>query len=500
MAITLRAAGTVATGTTSVAVSRPTGTSTGDLLVAYILDHATSGSTTAPTGWTRQGGVAGTGGRFQVFTAIVGSGGLTGTSWTWSSLTTRSEGVIVGFIGVDSGVPLDVAVSARLNASGTVGTTSITPVSANNMVVSAYAALASGSTLTSPTLATGPTIAQAVYGANSTFCAIEVANGVQSVAGATGVSSITMGTAGANAAILLSLKPAAKVTLTGATSSSAAGTVTKSADGGVSLSGALISGVLGVLVASAAASVTLSGAASSSSSGFLTASGLASVSVTGATSAALPGINSASGDAEAQVSGSSNASFPGNVVSQGDSSQTITGVSGQADSGLVAATGFSGVSANVDVSGSSSTAFAGVVVLSADGTSVIEGSSVEAESGSDDGPDDALLAAGDADTAVFGTQVQVGAGSVSASVFVPTEWMYEFVSSSLIDMVGNDIYPDEYRSLAAGLVQGRLISTWYAGERKDLQGWINLWTERSPEFARYMEQASPIPPKINNSV
>ncbi len=44
MAITFRAAGTVGTAaTTSVSLSQPTGTTTGDLLLAFVIDHATAG-------------------------------------------------------------------------------------------------------------------------------------------------------------------------------------------------------------------------------------------------------------------------------------------------------------------------------------------------------------------------------------------------------------------------------------------------------------------------
>jgi hypothetical protein len=211
MSIAFRAAGTVTTGTTAItSMPEPSGTATGDCLVALILDHATTGTTTAPTGWTRQGGAAGTGGRFQVFTAIVGQGGLTGTTWTWSSLTTTCEGVILGFTGVDPANPIDsVTPSARVNASGTKGTTAITPNTANDMIIAAFAALASGSTLATPTL-TDPasgSLALAVNQSNSTHSTLAAWYGLQTTASTTGASGITMGTAGINAAITLALRP-----------------------------------------------------------------------------------------------------------------------------------------------------------------------------------------------------------------------------------------------------------------------------------------------------
>ena len=211
MSIAFRAAGTVTTGTTAItSMPEPSGTATGDCLVALILDHATTGTTTAPTGWTRQGGAAGTGGRFQVFTAIVGQGGLTGTTWTWSSLTTTCEGVILGFTGVDPANPIDsVTPSARVNASGTKGTTAITPNTANDMIIAAFAALASGSTLATPTL-TDPasgSLALAVNQSNSTHSTLAAWYGLQTTASTTGASGITMGTAGINAALIIALRP-----------------------------------------------------------------------------------------------------------------------------------------------------------------------------------------------------------------------------------------------------------------------------------------------------
>ena len=316
MAITFRAAGTVGTAaTTSVSLSQPTGTTTGDLLLAFVIDHATSGSSAAPTGWTSQGGAAGTGGRFQVFSAIVGSGGLTGTSWSFTGLTSHVEGCITGWFNTDLNVPMDVTVSGRVNASGTTGTTSITPVSANNMVVGGFAALAANSTLTSPTTATlGSLSNSAVNSSYSTFSTLSVAYVPQAVAGSTGASSVTMGTAGANAALLLSIKPLTAVTLTGSSSASAAGsttdsgnasntltgtssastagTVVPSGSGGVSLAGAAIVMAAGLVIAGVSAAVLLSGAAAVTSAGVVTATAETdgSVSISGVEAGSNPGI------------------------------------------------------------------------------------------------------------------------------------------------------------------------------------------------------------------
>ena len=448
MAITFRAAGTVGTAaTTSVSLSQPTGTTTGDLLLAFVIDHATSGSGAAPAGWTSQGVAAGTGGRFQVFSAIVGSGGLTGTSWSFTRLTSPVEGCITGWFNTDLNVPMDVTVSGRVNASGTTGTTSITPVSANNMVVGGFAALAANSTLTSPTTATlGSLSNSAVNSSYSTFSTLSVAYVPQAVAGSTGASSVTMGTAGANAALLLSIKPLTAVTLTGSSSASTAGTVVPSGSGGVSLAGAAIVMAAGLVIAGVS-SVTISGTSSIGSAGIVTSSGTSSLTLTGASSSIIPGTVALRADSWVYPLGASSATQAGSV-SESDS-------------------------ANVDLIGSYVSLAAGVVTATAETDGSVSISGVEAGS---------------------------NPGIVLASWFPAPQWMYSYPSSELVDAVANDTYPDDYRFLAAGLVKGRLISNIYATERKTLSIWVEIWSARSPQFVYFFSNANPIPPQPNNSV
>ncbi len=240
MAIAFRANGSSATGTTSVLCSQPTGTASGDCLVAFIVDHATSGTSAAPTGWTNKANTSGTNGRFQCFTAVVGQNGLTGTSWTFSGLTTRSVGFIVGFSGAstDFAHQPDVTASVRSNASGTTGTLGITPGQNGDMVVAGFAALASGSTWSAEAVATAPTLSNAGGGANSSFCSVAAASGILATAAATGASSATMGTAGVNAGILVSIKAP-----TSGTATPSGVSATSAENNPVSSPNALVSGV-----------------------------------------------------------------------------------------------------------------------------------------------------------------------------------------------------------------------------------------------------------------
>lgn len=141
MAITRRGVGASGNGTSSVSsLAQPTGTATGDVLLAFIVDHATSGNSAAPTGWQYRGGAVGSAGRLQAFSAVVGANGLSGTSWTFSGLTTRSMGQIVGYYNVDqTGYGgLDVALSARINAAGTTGAPTISTTTAGAQIIAAF--------------------------------------------------------------------------------------------------------------------------------------------------------------------------------------------------------------------------------------------------------------------------------------------------------------------------------------------------------------------------
>jgi hypothetical protein len=202
-----RAVGSLATGTTSITVSQPTGTSTGDFLIAFIVDRATSGTTSGPTGWTRVANGAGTGGRIQVFVATVGQNGLTGTSWTWSGLTTRACGAIVGYypskannvIGI-TGTP-----TARRNASTGSGTTQVTTTLNNAVVVGAFASFANGATWLSETCATAGALAEQSDAAYSTYLSLAIADLTKAAAGATGASSATMSVATNNGGALIAI-------------------------------------------------------------------------------------------------------------------------------------------------------------------------------------------------------------------------------------------------------------------------------------------------------
>jgi len=217
MDITLRAAGANATGTSSVTCNQPTGTLADDVLIAFIVDHSvTDGQSAAPTGWQARGYTRNVGGRrFQVFTAVVGKNSLTGTSWTFSGLTTRSQGMIIGYYNANTTGygGFDTSISVRDNASGIYGTLGITTATDGAMIVAAFCSYVAATTYawTSEHCDTIGNLAERFDNKNSTYCSLAVADLLLATAGPTGESGATPTTGQNNGGILLALKPGATV-------------------------------------------------------------------------------------------------------------------------------------------------------------------------------------------------------------------------------------------------------------------------------------------------
>jgi hypothetical protein len=208
VSVTFRAAGTAVAGTTSCSLSQPTGTATGDVLIALIADLATSGSSAAPTGWTQVGGAASTG-RCQVFTAVVGQNSLTGTSWNFTGLTSHCQGIILGFYGASTNylIQPDVTIGARYNSSGASGCLGITPGHNNDMVLAGLVTLAHTYTWSAATVATAPTLNSVTNASASSDFNMGYAYAILATAAATGTLSATESSGSNNIGVLLSISP-----------------------------------------------------------------------------------------------------------------------------------------------------------------------------------------------------------------------------------------------------------------------------------------------------
>lgn len=207
MAISRVNYGSVATGTTSLSIANPSSIQADDVLVCFVVDRATSGTTNGPTGWTRGAAGAGTGGRIQYFWAVQGRNSLGAGPHTFSGLTTACMGQIVAYRGCDPLTPNDATATARRNAASASGTTAVTTVNVNTMVVAAFASFANGCTWSAEAVATSPTITEFQDNANGTSLSLAVCDGEKSATGSTGASSGTMSTTANNGGALLALRP-----------------------------------------------------------------------------------------------------------------------------------------------------------------------------------------------------------------------------------------------------------------------------------------------------
>jgi hypothetical protein len=121
--------GNVATGTTSVVITKPTGTVATDVLVALIGTDGTA--VTPPAGWvSRASGATPTGAQHtEILTRVVDGGANDGATYTFSLTgSANAVGAIDGYIGVDNTTPMDATATVATGTAATVTWPNITTV------------------------------------------------------------------------------------------------------------------------------------------------------------------------------------------------------------------------------------------------------------------------------------------------------------------------------------------------------------------------------------
>ena len=133
--------GGVATGTLSL--PKPAGTNTGDVLVAAVTVVPATVTVNTPTGWVlRFSDSASANARLAVFTRVVpaGDSAVTTYAFTFSGGThSGAAGGIVGFIGVDNTVPVDVSARQATAAAFAHAAPSVTTTARGDVLVAAFA-------------------------------------------------------------------------------------------------------------------------------------------------------------------------------------------------------------------------------------------------------------------------------------------------------------------------------------------------------------------------
>jgi prepilin-type N-terminal cleavage/methylation domain-containing protein len=140
---------------TSLALSKPAGMQTNDVMIATISAGTNGSSVTPPSGWTAIQDTASSGGsqgmRLAVYYKVVT--GSEGSSFSWNLGSTRNaSGTITAWRGVDTTNPIDGSANYTGNSGNESYTPSITTTGANRMILLTHGHRSSttGLTLTTP--------------------------------------------------------------------------------------------------------------------------------------------------------------------------------------------------------------------------------------------------------------------------------------------------------------------------------------------------------------
>ena len=179
------------TATSTVAVTKPAGTASGDVLVACLaLNGGSVSSTGVPAGWTRIAAVTAiTNPHVFGYYKVAGDAEPASYSWTLTGAVANGAG-IARYSGVDTTAPLDAAATTvTAPAATSASLPGVTTVTANAMLASCMALNSSSTTIT-VTPPAGMTKAWDIGGKRHAL-----ADGVQAAAGPSGAKTWTFSSA-----------------------------------------------------------------------------------------------------------------------------------------------------------------------------------------------------------------------------------------------------------------------------------------------------------------
>lgn len=122
-------------GSTSIVITKPTGTVDGDVLLAFI-EYNGNDTITAPSGWTLLDTAAG-GAAHQKTSCYVKLASSEPASWTWTIGSAIWEGSVSSWTGVDNTTKTEGDVAAT-GATSTATASTLTPTSTNDVSVVAF--------------------------------------------------------------------------------------------------------------------------------------------------------------------------------------------------------------------------------------------------------------------------------------------------------------------------------------------------------------------------
>ncbi len=202
----VQSATNASTGATTLVISKPTSTASGDFLVAGITVTGGSGAgLTAPSGWTliqRTNNAS----NVALFTYYRWAGGSEPTTYTWTvSPSARASGGILRYTGVNPSNPIN-GTSTNTGSGTAVTANSITTTSAQTAVVAFYGT-GTSTTFTPPSGSPTATERFDVKNANAAGPSTESSTLAEATAGATGTKAATAAASGQWAAQMIALNP-----------------------------------------------------------------------------------------------------------------------------------------------------------------------------------------------------------------------------------------------------------------------------------------------------
>ena len=192
--ISFRAAASAAapSGTLSLTINRPSGTSVGDVMIASIAVRPNTATITEPAGWTlvrRIDNANANANSLAVYYKVAGGSEPANYTWTFST-STGSAGGIQTFSGVDTTNPINVEAGQNTANGLTHATPSVTTTAANTMIVTSHG-FTSSATWTPPAGMTEAFDAASLTVPATGGISIEGNYAIQTAAGATGTKTAT---------------------------------------------------------------------------------------------------------------------------------------------------------------------------------------------------------------------------------------------------------------------------------------------------------------------
>jgi len=188
---------------TSITLTKPSGTASGDVLVAAI-DIAGTTTVTAPSGWTLvRSTTSGSSLTQATYVHVAGTSEPSSYQWRFSSLRMAS-GVMAAYVGVNTTTPVDVSSGGSSSNSSSDVAPSVTTAAAGELLIGVFGETANAS-VTPPTGMLEQV--EQLAGLGNTRVVSELSDQQLGAAGATGNRTATLSRSGANVGQLITLRP-----------------------------------------------------------------------------------------------------------------------------------------------------------------------------------------------------------------------------------------------------------------------------------------------------